>query len=409
MTEYVKDVGDYTPSESKNKVPIPLTSLTSVKYSKSKMEEDNEFFMRLVFEDSHRPTLDIKLRNKEDWEYCMSGFELVSKNREYLAEMVRKASGSPAKAAPAPAPAPAPTPTTQPAPAASLFSCFNPTPLPTVPDHVKQAESRALEVAAKFIAEKDNAKGKLLKMLSSGKLKKEKASKMQAPKRSGAPGIKIEETAHRDELDDIFKRLQTSKTGLSDTRATELLSKWGPNRMTLAKRGPKPSTDAPWVTALQTCTVVRDGVPSSVMIENIVPGDVIFVLEDMPIPADARVLATLDAKSTMDKVALTGEVRYYENFHKGMGRIICRSSLRKQVRDSMMGMLVFSRVASLLQIIIEFVSSPAISSLMRLATLVTGNADPDFKRLHGLGHARDPKHDLQGLQTARRRRRSPRH
>jgi hypothetical protein len=80
--EYYADAGNIAYTESKDKVPISLGDLASVQYSKDKFEDkDNaEFFMRLVFE-GHR-TLDIKLRNKTDFEYCMDGFEAISKNRD---------------------------------------------------------------------------------------------------------------------------------------------------------------------------------------------------------------------------------------------------------------------------------------------------------------------------------------
>mmetsp|Transcript_5225 Transcript_5225/g.11058 ORF Transcript_5225/g.11058 Transcript_5225/m.11058 type:complete len:275 (+) Transcript_5225:60-884(+) len=77
--EYLADCGHTAYSDSKKKVSIPLSSLVSCQYSKDKFESE-EFFMRLVFE-GHR-NLDIKLTNKQDFEYCMDGFEVIAKNRE---------------------------------------------------------------------------------------------------------------------------------------------------------------------------------------------------------------------------------------------------------------------------------------------------------------------------------------
>ena len=79
--EFLADAGHMTKNESKTKEPLPLRALASVQYSKDKFEEE-EYFIRLVFE-GHR-NLDIKLSNKQDFEYCMDGFELINKNREYF-------------------------------------------------------------------------------------------------------------------------------------------------------------------------------------------------------------------------------------------------------------------------------------------------------------------------------------
>jgi len=81
--EFYADAGHMAPTASNSKEPIPFETLVSVQYSKDKFE-DSEFFMRLVFE-GHR-NLDIKLRSKQDFEYCMDGFELINKNREYFTE-----------------------------------------------------------------------------------------------------------------------------------------------------------------------------------------------------------------------------------------------------------------------------------------------------------------------------------
>jgi len=76
--EYYADAGHIAYTESRQKIPIALASLSSVQYSKDKFEA-SEFFMRLVFDGSRN--LDIKLRNKTDFEYCMDGFEAIAKNR----------------------------------------------------------------------------------------------------------------------------------------------------------------------------------------------------------------------------------------------------------------------------------------------------------------------------------------
>lgn len=81
--DYLADSGHLSYSESKDKVPIPLSCLETCQYAKDKFQ-DNEFFMRLVFE-GHR-NLDIKLTSKEDFEYCMDGFELIAKNRSLFAQ-----------------------------------------------------------------------------------------------------------------------------------------------------------------------------------------------------------------------------------------------------------------------------------------------------------------------------------
>jgi len=75
------DIGDSSFSTSKKKKGIPLSSLQSVQYSVDHYKE-NSFFMRLVFESRN---LDIELLNKEDFEYCMDGFELIAKNVEKFA------------------------------------------------------------------------------------------------------------------------------------------------------------------------------------------------------------------------------------------------------------------------------------------------------------------------------------
>eukprot|EP00520_Triparma_pacifica_P004715 CAMPEP_0118644330 /NCGR_PEP_ID=MMETSP0785-20121206/6887_1 /TAXON_ID=91992 /ORGANISM="Bolidomonas pacifica, Strain CCMP 1866" /LENGTH=259 /DNA_ID=CAMNT_0006536093 /DNA_START=54 /DNA_END=833 /DNA_ORIENTATION=+ len=76
--EYLADVGSVGYQGSRHHTMIPLSKLVSCQYSKEKFDQ-KEFFMRLVFE-GHR-NLDIHLKNKEDWEYCMDGFEAISKNR----------------------------------------------------------------------------------------------------------------------------------------------------------------------------------------------------------------------------------------------------------------------------------------------------------------------------------------
>lgn len=81
--DYFADAGHMAYTASRSKIPIPLSCLSSVQYSKDKFEE-SEFFMRLVFE-GHR-NLDIKLKNKTDFEYCMDGFELIAKNRDLFAK-----------------------------------------------------------------------------------------------------------------------------------------------------------------------------------------------------------------------------------------------------------------------------------------------------------------------------------
>ena len=72
------DIGDSSYAASKKKKGIRLSSLQSVQYSVDHYKE-NSFFMRLVFEERN---LDIELLNKEDFEYCMDGFELIAKNVE---------------------------------------------------------------------------------------------------------------------------------------------------------------------------------------------------------------------------------------------------------------------------------------------------------------------------------------
>ncbi|GMI53053.1 hypothetical protein ScalyP_jg14, partial [Parmales sp. scaly parma] len=77
-TEYMMDIGDSSYSTSKKKKGMKLSSLQSVQYSVDHYK-DNSFFMRLIFESRN---LDIELLNKEDFEYCMDGFELIVKNKE---------------------------------------------------------------------------------------------------------------------------------------------------------------------------------------------------------------------------------------------------------------------------------------------------------------------------------------
>ena len=72
------DIGDKSYSQSKKKKGFALSSLQSVQYSVDHYQTDS-FFMRLVFEERN---LDIELLNKEDFEYCMDGFELINKNLE---------------------------------------------------------------------------------------------------------------------------------------------------------------------------------------------------------------------------------------------------------------------------------------------------------------------------------------
>lgn len=83
--EFLADCGSRTSysTTSMRKEAIPLSKLTSCQYSKDKYDED-QFFIRLVFEGVRN--LDIKLMNKNDWEYCMDGFESISKNKDKFAK-----------------------------------------------------------------------------------------------------------------------------------------------------------------------------------------------------------------------------------------------------------------------------------------------------------------------------------
>jgi hypothetical protein len=81
--EYLSDVGSVSYAGTKKHTLLPLTKLVSCQYSKEKFQNE-EFYMRLVFE-GHR-SLDINLLTKEDWEYCMDGFELIAQNRAKFAK-----------------------------------------------------------------------------------------------------------------------------------------------------------------------------------------------------------------------------------------------------------------------------------------------------------------------------------